>query len=147
MAKVKLTKRVEIGGRTSITMYEVEGDALAENLDILIGMIELYEHPASQITEPIPELKSNLPNCPHIPKPPPEKTEPLILKRGCFDVQVCVPAEWTDELVMAFANRENPSGTENGWRIRRQGDKAMGSNPERNPCEKRKGFVHIVLDA
>jgi hypothetical protein len=79
----------------------------------------------------------------------PESTldkEPTVAKYGSFDCQVCVPVDWTDEQVKAFADKENPSGT-NGWFIRKEGDKALAGQPERNPCTDRAGFVHIMLDA
>lgn len=70
-----------------------------------------------------------------------------VMQRGVLDMQVCVPADWTDEQVVAFAERENPCGTENGWFIRREGDPALVGCPERTPCESREGCVHIMLDA
>ena len=57
-----------------------------------------------------------------------------VLKRGALDMQVCVPADWTDEQVKEFADRENLCGTENGWFIRKAGDKALAGAPERVPC-------------
>lgn len=62
-------------------------------------------------------------------------------------MQVCVPSDWTDEQVRDFAERENPSGTENGWFIRRDGDKKLAGYPERVSCAARAGHVHIMLDA
>ncbi len=73
--------------------------------------------------------------------------EAVILHIGMFDLQVCVPEVWSDWHVRTFAERERPCGTERGWTIRREGDKALNDNPERNPCGKNRGFVHIVLDA
>jgi len=73
--------------------------------------------------------------------------EPTLVRAGGFDAQVCVPADWTDEQVLTFAERAYPSGTLAGWRIRREGDPALGGSPERNPCEVREGFVHITVDA
>lgn len=70
-----------------------------------------------------------------------------ITRRGAFDCQVCVPHDWTDEQVKDFANRENLCGTEHGWHIRREGDKALAGDPERVKCEGRPGHVHIMLDA
>ena len=72
---------------------------------------------------------------------------PQVTKRGALDMQVCVPAEWTDEQAKSFADRENLCGTELGWVIRRQGDKALAGDPERQPCSTRAGYVHIMLDA
>ena len=39
----------------------------------------------------------------------------MVVKRGSLDMQVCVPADWTDDQVLVFANAEYECGTENGW--------------------------------
>lgn len=70
-----------------------------------------------------------------------------VTRRGALDCQVCVPSEWSDQEVKAFADCENPCGTEHGWHLRRQGDAALKNDPERNPCASREGHVHIMLDA
>ena len=75
-----------------------------------------------------------------------KKYKPAVTMYGALDMQVCVPAGWTDEEVIKFANASNPSGTEHGWGIRRQGDEALNGMPERTPCKDRKGFIHIMLD-
>ena len=62
-------------------------------------------------------------------------------------MQVCVPEDFTDEQVLAFAERMNPCGTEAGWQIRRQGNALLRGMPERMDCSARYGYVHIVLDA
>lgn len=72
--------------------------------------------------------------------------EKEVTLRGVFSMQVCVPQELPDEEVVKFANLENPSGTEFGWSIRREGDPLLGGDPERQVCDRKKGFVHIVLD-
>lgn len=72
---------------------------------------------------------------------------PEITKRGVLDMQVCVPADWTDEQVKEFADHENLCGTDHGWQIRRQGDPALIGCDERVKCQGRDGFVHIMLDA
>ena len=66
---------------------------------------------------------------------------------GFLDMQVCVPAEWTDEQAIAFAEKEFPCGTTNGWQIRREGSEALQGSPERVPCDGRDEHVHIMLDA
>lgn len=73
--------------------------------------------------------------------------EAQVLRRGTLDMQVCVPGEWLDDEVKAFADRLNPCGTSNGWTLRREGDSMLGSDPERNLCSRHEGFVHVVLDA
>lgn len=70
-----------------------------------------------------------------------------VTRWGALDMQVCVPAEWTDAEVMAFADRENPCGTEHGWFIRKAGDEMLRGAPERQPCKDRSKHVHIMLDA
>jgi hypothetical protein len=70
-----------------------------------------------------------------------------ITKRGMLDCQVCVPHNWTDEEVRAFAEVNNPCGTASGWQIRREGGKALNGQPERIRCESRAHHVHILLDA
>lgn len=70
-----------------------------------------------------------------------------VTKCGALSMQVCVPADWGDFAVKAFADQENLCGTEHGWFIRREGDKALAGAPERVPCSSRPGFVHIMLDA
>lgn len=70
-----------------------------------------------------------------------------VTRRGALDMQVCVPTDWTDDQVKAFADSENPCGTESGWFIRKAGDPALAGSPERNPCTSRAGCVHITLDA
>lgn len=72
---------------------------------------------------------------------------PQVTRRGALDMQVCVPADWSDEQVKEFADRANLCGTENGWIIRKAGDKDLGKDPERNLCSVRDGYVHVTLDA
>jgi hypothetical protein len=73
--------------------------------------------------------------------------QPCVVGIHIFDMQVCVPKEWTDEQVVEYANSHNPCGTEDGWAIRRQGDMALAGADERVTCEDREGCVHIMLDA
>jgi hypothetical protein len=70
-----------------------------------------------------------------------------VTKRGFLDMQVCVPSDFTDDQVVAFAEQDNPCGTTNGWQIRRQGSERLSGCDERVPCESREGHVHIMLEA
>ena len=72
---------------------------------------------------------------------------PQVTRRGALDMQVCVPSDWSDKQVKEFADRENPCGTEHGWAIRKEGDKALNGDPERISCSQIDGYVHIMLDA
>ncbi len=64
-----------------------------------------------------------------------------------LSMQVCVPATTTDAEVLAFAEKNNPCGTEGGWQIRREGDESLGGAPERVSCASVTNHVHIMLDA
>lgn len=74
------------------------------------------------------------------------RESPQILRHGFLDMQVCVPAGWSDEEVVRFGEGECPSGTTLGWKVRTNEDLLAG-DPARNPCAERDGFVHIMLDA
>lgn len=57
-----------------------------------------------------------------------------------FTCQVCVPHEYTDDQVRAFANKEYPSGVTGGWIIH-----DSGPDPTRVQCEERADCYHIML--
>jgi len=71
----------------------------------------------------------------------------MVTKTNALGMQVCVPADWTDEQLKEFADRENLCGTPHGWAIRKQGDPLLAGADERMPCAQRSGFVHVMLDA
>lgn len=73
------------------------------------------------------------------------KDKPEVVRQGCLNVQVCVPEEWTDEQAELLANGEYPAGTTCGWRVRKDPKRLVG-DPERNPCPRKKGYVHIMMD-
>jgi hypothetical protein len=73
--------------------------------------------------------------------------EAVITRIGFLDMQVCVPKDWSDKEVIDFAERENPCGTENGWQIRKQGDKDLAGDNERVGCSDDSQKVHIMLVA
>lgn len=76
--------------------------------------------------------------------------KPEVTRRGVLSMQVCVPEDWTDGQVKAFADRQNLCGTVNGWVIRKEGDDLLAGAPERVKCSGRggrDGYVHIMLDA
>jgi hypothetical protein len=73
--------------------------------------------------------------------------EPTVIRRGGLDVQVCVPHDWCDRQIIDFAELNYPCGTELGWSIRRQGDTLLSGAPERQACQARPGFIHVMLDA
>ena len=67
-----------------------------------------------------------------------------VLRYGATEMQVCVPEDWTNEQVQAFAERENPSGV--GWLVREFGDPRAEGEPERTDCPEDFGWVHVTLD-
>jgi len=75
--------------------------------------------------------------------------KPRVLRFGALDLWVCVPKDWTDVQVKEFADRETLCGTENGWSIRKQGNKLLAGCDIRVPCSQsdRPLFVHIMLKA
>lgn len=58
-----------------------------------------------------------------------------VLARDRSFTQVCVPAEWTEEEVRAFAKTHN--WRELGWFVRKH---------ERKPCTMIAGHVHMMLE-
>lgn len=71
---------------------------------------------------------------------------PEVVRRHIASMQVCVPKDFSNDEVIAFANKANESGTMDGWRIRKDGDLWLNGDPERQQCEKRPGCCHIMLD-
>ncbi len=67
-----------------------------------------------------------------------------VTRRGIFDMQVCVPDDWGDAQVQAFAEGENPCGTQGGWIVR---DGSPNGDPKEVKCEDRDGHKHVMLDA
>lgn len=71
--------------------------------------------------------------------------EPEVTRVGVFDMQVCVPAEYTDEQAETFANADHPAGTTRGWRMRAADDPAQNGAPIRVKCTQHSENVHIML--
>lgn len=66
-------------------------------------------------------------------------TQAEVIQHGFIELRVCVPEDWTDNDITAYAEETNPCGTETGWMIRTAAD--------RIPCPDSKfGFVHVILD-
>ena len=74
-----------------------------------------------------------------------EHDKPMITQVGIFDMQVCVPESWSNDEVEEWATKENPAGTERGWRMKRTGEESLRGANERVKCEGRDGFVHIMF--
>ncbi len=68
---------------------------------------------------------------------------PEVVRHGIFNIQICVPEGWTDDEAVDFANIQG-RGTK--WIIRREGDKDLLGDLERQPCEERNGCIHIMFD-
>jgi hypothetical protein len=65
---------------------------------------------------------------------------------GVFDLQVCVPVDWTDEQLTEFANEQVEAGTTNGWVMMHNGNKYLEGDPERVPCAEKANFIHARLE-
>ena len=72
--------------------------------------------------------------------------KPEITKMKLLSMQVCVSTEWSDEQIKTFAEANNPCGTTGGWYIRKAGSELLAGMPERNPCKKKLGYIHVMLD-
>lgn len=70
---------------------------------------------------------------------------PMVTRRGLCDLQVCVPANWSDAQVEEFANSDTPTGLESHWRLRAADDKYQRGAPIRVQCAECVGNVHIML--
>lgn len=68
-----------------------------------------------------------------------------VTRVSIFDMQVCVPEDYTDDQAERFANTANPAGTMGGWRMREADDPAQAGAAIRVPCRDRPGHVHIML--
>ena len=69
-----------------------------------------------------------------------------VTKRSPLSRQVCVPKSWTDAEVSSFAEAEGPSGTEGGWKVRKEGHPDLKGQPERVQCDIYEKNVHVMLD-
>lgn len=76
----------------------------------------------------------------------PKTQLPAVIRMGMFDMQVCVPKDWSDAEVRAFAAQQVLCGTEQGWQIRTK-EKGDSKYRTRVECANNPDFVHIVLDA
>jgi hypothetical protein len=81
-------------------------------------------------------------------------SEAQVTRSFGLGMQVCVPADMTEERIIEFSQYRNPCGTEGGWHIRKEGDLLadwpcvfLEGQRERMPCSSRPGFVHVILDA
>lgn len=71
----------------------------------------------------------------------PNEKQAQVLQHNLDFMEVCVPENWTDLLVLDFAGKYSPCGSSKKRAIRKKETK------EREPCLLNKGFVHIVLYA
>jgi hypothetical protein len=113
--------------RSDRTMKDFIGKALTRRRDRYIGMLH---QDRKQVAEALKELGIEVPH---------QLTgdHPQITHQGIFDMQVCVPASYTDEEILGIAGK---------GMIRRAGDPALRGDPERAPCQERVGCVHVMID-
>lgn len=70
---------------------------------------------------------------------------PVVTQARLLVMQVCVPALWTNDQMLEFAERENPAGTLHGWAVSEDGHPCLAGTPARVTCDDRPTFVHVVL--
>jgi len=71
--------------------------------------------------------------------------EPKVIQMKMLGMQLCIPTDWNDGQIIAFAERENPAGTTGGWHICEDGDESLCGCPARVPCAEREEFTHVVV--
>ena len=71
--------------------------------------------------------------------------EAQIIRIGFFQMQLCVPKEFSDKEIIEFAERENPAGTQNGWILARDGDEILGGDSARVQCVDIEDNIHVVV--
>lgn len=71
---------------------------------------------------------------------------PTVTQMNLLSMQVCVPKDWTDDQVVAFAEREYPCGTTNGWSVRNRVEE-VPEYQARVTCGNDDDFCHVMLDA
>lgn len=76
-----------------------------------------------------------------------EAEKAIVVGKGVFDMQVCVPKEWSDDQIREFAESHYPCGTATGWSIRHQGSEYLNDDEERTQCQEHADNCHIMLDA
>lgn len=73
-----------------------------------------------------------------------EKIVILRAMNGFFYMNVCADKSATDDEIVAFCNRDNPSGTTNGWSVIRNPDKEY-SNRAPVECANDSSRIHLML--
>ena len=69
-------------------------------------------------------------------------TRPIV---GIYMMQVCAMKDATDDEILEVCNRENPSGTANGWtRVFREVDEYHGENCLPVPCNDDPERIHFL---
>jgi len=67
---------------------------------------------------------------------------------GICHMQVCTVEDATDEEILTVCNRDNPSGTSNGWSVvhrHEDPDDTVFHTPGPGPCEEHDGRLHILV--
>ena len=73
-----------------------------------------------------------------------EKVKVTIPFAGICYMQVCAEEDATDEEILEVANRDNPSGTSNGWSgVARESHENIEARPQ--PCADHPGRKHFIV--
>jgi len=71
---------------------------------------------------------------------------PEVTRTGFCSLQVCVPKSYTDKQATDFANQSHPTGINSKWVMRKEGNPDLQDDPERQQCQGRSDFCHIMFD-
>lgn len=64
---------------------------------------------------------------------------------GILGMQVCAVKDATDDEILEVCNRDNPSGTSNGWgTVKRDNDELFGET-EPVQCDDYKDRLHLIV--
>ncbi len=76
------------------------------------------------------------------------KANVLIIQRvvGVMHMQVCAEADTTDEEILEVCNRENPSGTANGWMKVLRDDSSFGPTTCKCPRDDTHNRKHYMVE-
>lgn len=69
-------------------------------------------------------------------------TKPMV---GICHMQVCAASDATDEEILEVCNRENPSGTTNGWGIVHRADHETWGTIAPVACADNPDRLHIIV--
>jgi hypothetical protein len=71
--------------------------------------------------------------------------KPVTIRSTLCNLQVCVPKTFSDELIEEFANRDQPTGIANKWKVITNKNLDGSDAPRYAQCERFGDCMHVVL--